>query len=267
MTTHTLPLLTARQLTLKAGQRVLLAGLDWQVHGGEFWCVLGRNGIGKSTLLHAAAGLQPPAAGQLQLLGQPLQALSAQQMALQRGLLLQQQQDAFSLPVIQAVEAGGFARAGSNGWHPQDDQRARALAALQRVGLAHLAAHDLLQLSGGERQRIGLATLLVQDPALYLLDEPTSHQDIAAQLHIMQLLRSLAAEGRGVVASCHDINLASRFATHVLLLGEDRRWAGPVAQVLVPSFLQAAFGCHFTQMSAGGSPVFIAHGADDALHS
>jgi len=248
-------ILQARQLGLRAGKRDLLTGLDWQVRAGEFWCVLGRNGIGKSTLLHAAAGLQRPQAGELLLQGQPLADMPVPTMARHRGLLLQQQHDAFSLPVLEAVQAGRFAHGG--GWGQPDEDGELARAALEQVGLVALAGQDLLQLSGGERQRVALATLLVQDPDLYLLDEPTSHQDIAAQLQIMQLLRGLAGQGKAVVASCHDINLASRFATHVLLLAADGPHAGTVSQVMVPSLLEAAFACRFTQLSRDGCSVFL----------
>lgn len=249
--------LQARQLEVRVGQRALLAGLDWNVRAGEFWCVLGRNGIGKSTLLHVAAGLQRPHAGEVLLCGQSLLEMSVPTMALHRGLLLQQQHDAFSLPVREAVQAGGFAQ--GRGWAQPADNDERVRAALEQVGLSSQAQQDLLQLSGGERQRVALATLLVQDPDLYLLDEPTSHQDIAAQLQIMQLLRGLAGRGKAVVASCHDINLAWRFATHVLLLGPDRPLAGTVNQVMVPPLLEAAFGCRFSlaALSRDGSSVFL----------
>lgn len=248
-------LLQARQVSLQAGSRLLLEGLDWAVRPGEFWCVLGRNGIGKSTLLHAAAGLLMTQAGQWSLQGQPLTQLAPDLMARWRGLLLQHQYDAFAMPLIDAVLAGRFVHHG--GWSRRDEDRTLAMRALEQVGLAALAGADLLQLSGGERQRVALATLLAQDPALYLLDEPTSHQDIAAQLQIMRLLRTLAAQGKGVVASCHDINLASRFASHILLLGGQRRWAGPTAEVMRIDALEAAFACSFRQIDDAEISYFI----------
>ncbi|MBP0596637.1 ABC transporter ATP-binding protein [Herbaspirillum sp. LeCh32-8] len=253
--------LQARQLALRVSGRSLLEGFDWQVRAGEFWCVLGRNGIGKSSLLHAAAGLAKPAGGEFLLSGAPLSSLSAMQMARRRGLLLQQQHDAFSMPVADAVMAGRFAAGG--GWADENEQRALALAALAQVGLPHLASSDLLKLSGGERQRVGIATLLLQDPRLCLLDEPTSHQDISAQLDVMGLLRSLAGEGRAVVASCHDINLARRFATHVLLLGPQVR-QGTVAEVMCPDWLGEAFGCRFSMVGAAGAELFVPDAGDKA---
>ncbi|WP_432241541.1 ABC transporter ATP-binding protein [Herbaspirillum robiniae] len=249
-------LLQAQALELRVSGRTLLQGLDWQVGAGEFWCVLGRNGVGKSSLLHAAAGLLAVSDGAFRLGGAPLSSLSPVRLALLRGLLLQHQHDAFSMPVADAVMAGRFARGG--GWAEEGEDRRLALAALQRVGLAHLAAADLLKLSGGERQRVALATLLAQDPELYLLDEPTSHQDIAAQLQIMQLLRDLAAGGKAVVASCHDINLARRFATHVLLLGGAGHRAGTTAQTMLPEPLGEAFGCRFRLVGEGALSLFVA---------
>ncbi|KAF1043765.1 MAG: Ferric enterobactin transport ATP-binding protein FepC [Herbaspirillum frisingense] len=244
-----------RRLDLHVSGRALLEGLDWQIRAGEFWCVLGRNGIGKSSLLHAAAGLLRPHGGALLLDGEALASLSPAQMAVRRGLLLQHQHDAFSMPVLDAVIAGRFVRGG--GWSEEAEDRRAALAALDRVGLASLAGADILRLSGGERQRVAVATLLAQDPGLYLLDEPTSHQDIAAQLHLMQLLRELAAQGKAVAASCHDINLAQRFATHILLLGDDRRWSGPTTAVMQAEPLGAAFGCRFHRVGEGTSAVFV----------
>lgn len=247
-------ILEARGAALQVPGRTLLEGLDWPVRAGEFWCVLGRNGAGKSTLLHTVAGLLHPAQGTVLLDGAPLASLPAMHMARRRGLLLQQQHDAFSMPVVEAVMAGAYAAGG--GWAGEDGQRRAALEALARVSLAHLAQADLLKLSGGERQRVGIATLLVQDPALCLLDEPTSHQDIAAQLEVMGLLRALAAGGKAVVASCHDINLARRFASHVLLLGPQVR-QGVVAEVMRPDCLGEAFGCRFSTMEVDGAELFV----------
>lgn len=246
--------LEARGLALRVADRTLLEGLDWQVRAGEFWCVLGRNGAGKSSLLHAAAGLLRPAQGDFLLCGSSLSSLSAMQMAQRRGLLLQQQHDAFSMPVVDAVMAGCFAN-GSD-WSDEEKSRSLSLQALARVGLAHLAQADLLRLSGGERQRVGLATLLTQAPRLYLLDEPTSHQDIAAQLDVMALLRSLADEGNAMVASCHDINLARSFATHVLLLGE-RNLQGPVADTMRVDTLGEVFECRFHSIVIDGRELFV----------
>ena len=103
---------------------------------------------------------------------------------------------------------------------------------------------DVTQLSGGERQRVALAALIVQSPDLMLLDEPTAHQDVAYQLKTMHLLQDLAQQ-HSVIASCHDINQAARFATHVLLLSDHQHWLGQVDEVLEAERLSQVFGCSF----------------------
>lgn len=242
-------LVEAQSVSLQAGSRRLVTGLDWQVRRGEFWCVLGRNGAGKSTLLHVLSALRRADAGEIRIAGQPLATLSALQLARQRGLMPQQTVDSFSFSVHEAVAIGRTPWRLGNTWDSrQDEQIVRA--ALAQVGMQHRIDDDILLLSGGERQRVAFAALLAQQPALMLLDEPTAHQDVAQQLLLMRLMRQLS-EHHAVIASCHDINLAARFATHVLLLGPGFHLAGQVADVLSADALQRAFGCVFEQR--GGS--------------
>lgn len=236
-------LVQARSLCVQAGRRVLIAGLDWQASRGEFWCVLGRNGAGKSTLLHVLAGLRRPDAGEVRIDGQPMAALAPYRLARQRGLMPQQSLDCFAFSVREAVAIGRTPWRLGAVWDNGEDE-AFVRAALEQVGMASQMDDDVTTLSGGERQRVALAALLAQDPALMLLDEPTAHQDVAQQVALMRLLQDLSAT-HAVVASCHDLNLAARFATHVLLLGPDFHRAGAVSEVLVPEVLQRAYGCDF----------------------
>lgn len=257
------PLLACRALRLQAGRRILVDRLDWEVARGELWCVLGPNGIGKSTLLHAVAGLAPPAAGDIGLDGKPLAAWPLPALARLRGLMPQQQADAFSASALDAVLVGRTPYRLNRGGAPDrhwdaDVDVAAAHAALDRVGMADFAQADVQQLSGGERQRVGLAALLAQSPALMLLDEPTAHQDVAQQMRLMRMVRELAAD-HAVVVTCHDINLAARFATHVLLLAPARVCAGTAEAVLTTANLAQAFGCEFDRIETGvPQPLFIA---------
>lgn len=251
--------LTIQALRVEAGGKLLCSDLDWQPQRGEFWCVLGRNGAGKSTLLHTLAGLLVPAAGRILLQGENLTTIPAQQLARKRGLLEQQQFDAFSSRVLETVLSGRYPYQAGSAWDDADD-RELAQQALEVVGLADYSSKDVCTLSGGERQRVALATLLAQDPELFLLDEPTAHQDAAAQIKVMQLVRTLTdcvGRSKTVIAACHDLNLAARFASYVLILGAGQHWLGPVAEVMTASILQQAFGCGFQTIESEHGRLFV----------
>lgn len=237
-------LLQTDNLTVAIGGRDLIAGLNWHVRRGEFWCVLGKNGSGKSSLLLTLAGLLPAAKGRLHLAGEAIESMSLPALARRRGLMQQQQSDAFSHSVLDTVLLGRTPYRIGATWDADEDRDA-ALLALARTGLSDKMHADITRLSGGERQRVALAGLLAQAPDLMLLDEPTAHQDVGQQLAIMRIARELT-QHHAIVASCHDINLAARFATHVLVLGEGQHWMGKAAEVLKPEILAQAFGCSFS---------------------
>jgi iron complex transport system ATP-binding protein len=245
------PLLAAQGLGLKVGPRWLVQRLNFTVQPGEFWCLLGPNGVGKTLLLHTLAGARAPATGQLTWAGRPLADWPAGELACWRGLVPQQLHDAFGAPVLDVVLQGRHPHLSRWHWEGEQDH-ALARAALARVGLAEFAARDVTTLSGGERQRVAMATLLTQDPPLALLDEPLAHLDLAQQLRMLALLSDdVRARHRAVIMSVHDLSLAQRVATHVLLLPGASglpAHAGPVAEVMREDLLSAAFGhplrCH-----------------------
>lgn len=234
-------LLQARALEIAVGDRRLTQNLDLQVDRGEFWCVLGKNGAGKTTLLQVIAGLRSALKGQIELCGDSLQSTPLAFLARRRGLMMQQQLDVFPHTVFDAVAIAHVA-----GCVSSSSVSVSVTTTLEKVGMAGSEDRSVLTLSGGERQRVALAALLVQAPELMLLDEPVSHQDVAQQLQVMQLLRELSTN-HAVISSCHDINLARRFATHALVLGEGQHWLGLVGDTLVPEILCQAFGCEFVQ--------------------
>ena len=236
-------MLTTQQLCISTGQRSLINALNWQVKCGEFWCVLGKNGAGKTSLLHTLAGAAIPAQGSILLSEQNIAELDALTLSRQRGLMLQSYSDVFHESVFNVVAIARTPHRSGAQWDTAADTAA-VRQALQYVDLEEKINSDVTQLSGGERQRVALAALIVQSPDLMLLDEPTAHQDVAFQLKTMHLLGKLAQE-HAVVASCHDINQAARFATHILLLGDQQHWLGPVDEVLEAERLSQVFGCSF----------------------
>jgi iron complex transport system ATP-binding protein len=238
------PLLEARALTLRAAGRMLVERLDWRVHAGERWCVIGRNGAGKSLVLRALAGLSVPArAGALLWQGRPQDDWPAGAAAALRALMPQQAQDRFALTVERVLALSEVA-AGAP----------RTSELLSALDIAALAGRRVDQLSGGERQRVALAQCAMQGAALMLLDEPVSFQDPAHQQVVGRWL-TRAAGDRAWIASAHDPSWIARVATHVLALSGDGGWqAGRVEEVLSAPVLERTYGCAWRSVDGAWLP-------------
>jgi iron complex transport system ATP-binding protein len=236
------PMLACRSLTLAVPGRTLCRDVTFAVRAGECWVVVGPNGAGKSTLLQTLAGLRPPAAGTVMLDGDGIANYTPRRRAQRLGFLPQDTFDAFPATALEIALGGRHPHVPR--WQPEsaDDVRL-AREALAAVGMGDAALRDVQTLSGGERRRVALATLLAQDPAVMLLDEPTNHLDVAHEVRSLQLLADRARDrGRAVVMALHDLTLAARHATHVVLMGCDEVVAGAADELLSAERLSALYG-------------------------
>jgi ABC-type molybdenum transport system ATPase subunit/photorepair protein PhrA len=168
------PLLEARRLEVDIGGHRVCRALDWRVDAGESWAILGRNGVGKSTLLATLAGFRAQQGGFLSIAGQALpeagHGAALRSMARVRGYLSQHQFDPFASTVLETVLVGRHPHLGRWDWESAADRRI-AEAALTELDLDGFAEREVQTLSGGERQRLAVAQLLTQEPQLFLLDE------------------------------------------------------------------------------------------------
>lgn len=236
-------LLTTRSLAVSIADVRICRGLNLAIESGSRWAILGRNGCGKTTLLKTFAGLHAQDSGEIFLNGASLAGLARAQRAHAIGIQFQEQDRLFPGTVLDAALIGRHPHLGP--WRSESENDfARARAALAHVGLADKEGRDLSTLSGGELQRLSIATLLAQDPALYLLDEPSTHLDLFHQIHILRLLRDLShAAGRALIMVLHDVNLAVRFCDHALLLfGAEALTYGTTAEVLTEENLTRLYG-------------------------
>lgn len=250
-------LLETTGLELAAGKRLLCSALDWSIQAGERWAILGTNGAGKTTLLHTLAGLRPPLRGQVRVKGVPLVQMSRRAIAQLIGLLPQDSSDPFPATVWETVLMGRHPHLKPwSGESALDLQKARE--ALERCGLTGWEQRAIATLSGGERRRVALATLLAQDPALFLLDEPANHLDLRHQAELFALMKSLTEKACAAVMVLHDPNHALRYATHTLLLYGDGRWeAGETASLLSGERLTRLYGHPLQRIDGEGHTVFI----------
>ncbi len=231
-------LLRAENVWYRYGEQEALRGVTLQVHEGEFVALMGRNGSGKSTLLKMLTGLLRPDRGHVSIAqpGAGWHPIRSLDDALpQVGLVLQDPgRMLFQETVLDELR---FTRRQHR--LPEDEKADMAL--LDWLGIAGLAHRDPRDLSGGERQRVAIAAILVANPRIVLLDEPTRGLDYDQKKALADLLRELTAAGRTVVMATHDVELVARAADRVMLMAEGEIVVdGPTREVMVESLIFAS---------------------------
>lgn len=252
------PLLQVAGASIRLGERRLIEALDLAVAPGNFIAVLGRNGSGKTLLLHTLAGLRPADAGTVRLGGDSIDALDRRVIARRLALLAQDAEAAQSATVGETVMLARFAHLPLWG-NPAAVDRDAVASALRDVSMEHAVARDTQTLSGGEQRRVAAALVLAQQAPLMLLDEPNNHLDPHHALAVLELFAARVREGSAVIAALHDPSLAARFASHALLLHGEGRWEfGGVDEMLGSRRLSELYLTPMLELDAAGRRVFVA---------
>ncbi|MET0357129.1 MAG: ABC transporter ATP-binding protein [Cellvibrio sp.] len=238
-------LLNAKNISLALGNKIVVEQMNIHINAGEFVGLIGPNGAGKSSLLRMLSGLVKPANGDIELTPKDTKTsinnISAKARAQFMAYLAQHETPAWPLSVKNLVALG------RSPWNSTvkitaDDEAAINIA-LNMTDVNLLAERPVTELSGGELQRTLLARVFAGNPKLIIADEPIVALDVYHQLHIMELLQAHATQGGAVIAALHDLSLASRFCTRLVLMHHGRLVAeGSPINVLTPENLAKVYG-------------------------
>ncbi|MFJ9689988.1 ABC transporter ATP-binding protein [Streptomyces bacillaris] len=235
--------LTAEHLTLGYGDRTVVSSLDLAVPPGAVTVIVGANACGKSTLLRSMSRLLAPREGRVVLDGKEVHRLPAKELARTLGLLPQSPVAPEGITVSDLVGRGRHPHQSMfSRWNEKDD--AAVASALEATATEPLADRAVDELSGGQRQRVWIAMALAQQTDLLLLDEPTTFLDASHQIEVLDLLTDLnRSRGTTIVMVLHDLNLAARYADHLIALADGKLHSfGPPAEVLTEETVRAVFG-------------------------
>ena len=227
----------------------ILPPLSASAQKGELVAVLGRNGIGKSTLLRTLAGVQPSLGGTVLINGESTAGFSGLQLAQRIGYISTEVVKVSHMRVYDLVALGRFPY---TNWIGRIDHDAHAAIkeAIIRTGLTHLKGRFISELSDGERQRAMIARVLAQDTDILIMDEPTAFLDISGKYEIINLMRDLSATGKTIVFSTHDFSIAINQADKIWMVQEKSITEGAPEDLLLAS----AFDHLFDQKVVGFNP-------------
>lgn len=233
------PVLSAEEVTVRIGGRVLLDNVRLDVHAGEVLALVGPNGAGKSTLLGVVAGDTEPASGRVVVDGRDLRQWKLGDLARRRALLTQANSVAFPFTVREVVAMGRAPWAG----HPEgDDDEMIIDESIAATDTAHLCGRTFPTLSGGEKARVSLSRALAQRTGILLLDEPTAAVDLRHQELVLGRARDMADAGGAVVVVLHDLALAAAWSDRMVMISNGRiRAEGTPASVLTTELIDEVY--------------------------
>ena len=229
------------KLTIGYGTRSVLKDISFALGKGEIVGIIGCNGAGKSTLLKTIRGMLPKQSGTVSYFGKALEAYTDKELAMKIAYLQQHVEVGFGYTGKDIVMAGRYPY--MKWWERESNEDEKlALACMDYTGTVELADRPVTEVSGGQKQRILIAKVLAQQTPIIFLDEPTTGLDMVYQEEIFRFAKALAAKGKTVLMVVHELNLASKYCSRILLLGEGTLLAdGAPAQVFTEALLSRAY--------------------------
>lgn len=246
-----------KNLSTGYGRHTVSANLNATLQSGRLTCLLGPNGVGKSTLLRTLCGFQPPLEGRMELDGKDMAQLSRKEMSRSIGVVLTERPDVADMRASDMVALGRTPYTGFWGRLGAED-RNRVDEAMQLVGITHLAHRMIHTLSDGERQKVMIAKALAQQTPVILLDEPTAFLDFPSKVETMRLLHRLAHEsGKTVFLSTHDLETAIQLSDDLWLLSADGLESGTADSLSADGSLERFVSCKGIRFDAARKVFYL----------
>lgn len=244
MNTANQPALTVANVGVTIGDKVILRDVSFTANPGEFIGIIGPNGAGKSTLLRGLRGMGAITSGNVKVFGQSVRAIGDKELARIIAYMQQEVNVGFGFSALEVVLSGRYPYL--KWWqNEQDKDYEIAKQYMAFTGVDALAEKSVQQVSGGERQRILLAKVLAQETPLIFLDEPTASLDLVYQEEIFRYCQIMCQKGKTVLIIAHDIKLAAKFCSRLILLAGGTILAdGSPSEVITAQHLHKAYGLH-----------------------
>ncbi|MEK4116739.1 ABC transporter ATP-binding protein [Paenibacillus sp. FSL W8-0919] len=235
-------MIVAQGLSKAYGRTQVLSEVELRVRKGEWWGIIGPNGSGKSTLMQLLSGVERPSKGSVRLLDRDIGSYSRKALARIIAVLQQEGLDPTDFTVREVLEMGRYPFLN---WLGREEQDAAPLidSIMEKLELRDIQERRLTELSGGQRQRVALGKVMVQEPSLLMLDEPTTYLDIHYQLQFMEMVDAWRQTSKiTVISVLHDLNLAAQFCDKLLVLHEGRvAGMGSPEEVLTEAYISRIF--------------------------
>ena len=221
-------IIKVEDLHLSYGSKEVLKGIDFTLDKPELTCILGPNGVGKSTLVYCINKLLKPTGGRVTIDGTDVRDITVKEMARFLSFVPHNEDTTFSMSVMDPVLMGRHPHLGERSH--EGDLRIAA-ENIKLMGIEDLAMQGFDQLSAGQHQKVMIARGLTQEPQILILDEPTANLDVRYQMMVMRLLRDLAYHKKIIIlVICHDLNVTARYADRIIMLHDGLLFADGTAE-------------------------------------
>lgn len=234
--------LKVKNFSVSYGKHVVLKPISFEVGEKELFCLLGTNGVGKSTLFKCLLGINTHYEGEIYIDGLNIRKYSTKNLAKKMAYIPQSHYPTFNFQVQDIVMMGTTAQLG-RGRTPSQKEEEFSLEVLERLGIAHLAHRGYAQISGGERQLVLIARALAQQTQFLIMDEPTANLDYGNQVRVLETIKELTNQGYTIIQSTHHPEQAFLYANRVMVLQDGKIKAiGKPNEVINETLVRSVYG-------------------------